>query len=254
MMVLKNVSYSYSSGFRLEELSLELKSGELLAVLGPNGAGKSTLLKLAASQLTPNKGELLLDGKALSQMKVNEVAKQIAYLSQVGFQSDLPVKDVVLHGRFPHTPFPHHYGKNDLMLAKKAMEQTGLSDLADRPLSSLSGGEKQKALIAMALCQNSKTLLLDEPTAFLDPSHRFALMETLSSLAEDGKSILCILHDIPLALRYSHRIAVLEQGRLLSVASPEDTLKSGILTQVFGIEIGKSTDGFYYYAKKNDAE
>ena len=247
MISLSNVSFSYSGRFALRDVSLSLNRGEFISIVGPNGAGKSTLLKLAAGQLSTTEGTVKIENHSIVEMKVRDIAKEIAYLSQTGLISDLPVEEVVLHGRFPHTPFPHRYGRMDREIAKAAMEKTGLLTFAERPLSSLSGGEKQKAMIAMALCQNSNFLLLDEPTAFLDPSHRVSLMEELTKLADDGKGILCILHDLPLALQYSHRIAVMQEGALVSFDTPEKTLKNGVLEKVFGIEVGKSTDGFYYY-------
>ena len=250
MITLTDVSFEYSGGFSLENISLNLNRGEFISIIGPNGAGKSTLLKLASGQILPKSGNIKIGEKELSQMKTREIAKEIAYLSQNGLKSDLTVEDVVLHGRFPHTPFPHVYGKQAREMANKAMERMGLLRFAKRPLSSLSGGEKQKAMIAMALCQNSEAFLMDEPTAFLDPSHRLALMEELSRITESGKSILCVLHDLPLALRYSHRIAVMQAGKLASTGTPEETVRSGILTEVFGIEMGKSENGFYYYGDR----
>ncbi len=255
MIRLSNASLHYSTGFCLEKVSLDVKHGELLSLVGPNGAGKSSLLKLAAGQIKAIDGEIFLNQKEISTCKKGEIAKEITYLSQTGLNSDLPVEEIVLHGRFPHTVFPHRYGKADREKANAAMEQMGLLSLAKRPLSTLSGGEKQKTMIAMALCQNSQTLLMDEPTAFLDPSHRIALMEELKALTARGKSVLCVLHDLPLALRFSDRIAVLENGNLLSVDTPENTLKSAVLTRVFGIELEKTDNGFYYYANtKNDTE
>lgn len=250
MIALSNVSFHYGSGFGLENISLDLKEGELISIVGPNGAGKSTLLKLAAGQLTPKCGTVSLREKPILKMTAREIAKEIAYLSQAGLKSDLTVEDVVLHGRFPHTTFPHRYGTQDRRIAKNAIEAMGLLPFAARPLSSLSGGEKQKALIAMALCQNSNALLLDEPTAFLDPGQRIALMEKLSPLVKSGKSALCVLHDLPLALRFSSRIAVMCEGKLLSLEPPEETRRSGILTEIFGVELEKSEDGFYYYKNR----
>lgn len=250
MISLSNVSFAYSGGFGLKDVSLTLNGGEFISIVGPNGAGKSTLLKLAAGQVSPREGSVEICEQSIMVLKPRDIAKKIAYLSQTGLNSDLPVEEVVLHGRFPHTSFPHRYGKKDREMAKAAMEKTGLLPFAQRPLSSLSGGEKQKAMIAMALCQNSKFLLMDEPTAFLDPSHRIALMEELARLADDGQGILCVLHDLPLALRFSHRIAVMRDGAIVSLDTPEKTLKSGILEKVFGIELGKSEDGFYYYKNK----
>lgn len=255
MIRLENVSFSYSAGFQLEEISLELRRGELLSLVGPNGAGKSTLLKLASGQITPSSGSIYLESVNLSKSNAKKTAKDLAYLSQSSLRSDLPVEEVVLHGRFPHTAFPHRYGKKDRHLAQTAMEQMGLLSLAKRPLSTLSGGERQKAMIAMALCQNCQTILMDEPTAFLDPFHRICLMEQLKTLSQRGKSVLCVLHDLPLALRFSDRIAVMERGKLLSLDTPENTLQSGILTEVFGITMERSENGFYYYAeRKNDTE
>lgn len=250
MITLSNVFFEYPGGFGVKDISFTIERGEFISIIGPNGAGKTTLLKLAAGQLSPREGTVSLHNQRVSQMKARELAKEIAYLSQAGLKSDLTVEDVVLHGRFPHTSFPHVYGKRDRDLARNAMEKMGLLSFARRPLSSLSGGEKQKAMIAMALCQNSGALLLDEPTAFLDPSHRLTLMEELRAVTKSGKSVLCILHDLPLALRYSNRIAVMQEGKLVSLETPEQTMKSHVLTDVFGITMGKSEDGFYYYGDR----
>ena len=255
MICLENVSYSYAGGFALQNQSLELKQGELLTLVGPNGAGKSTLLRLAAGHIKPSGGSITLGMQPLTKLKSRDVAKKLAYLSQNGLQSQLPVDEIVLHGRFPHTPFPHRYGKDDQELAKKAMEQMGIAHLANRSFSTLSGGERQKTMIAMALCQNAETILLDEPTAFLDPFHQICLMEQLKVLSSSGKSILCVLHDLPLALRFSDRIAVMENGDLVALDTPKNILKSNVLTEVFGIELQKSANGFYFYAdRKKDTE
>jgi len=255
MITFDKVSFGYGTGFTLKDCTFTLQKGELVTLVGPNGAGKSTLLRLAAGQLTPRKGKIGIGNLAFENASQGNIAKAISYLSQSGLHSDLPVMDVVLHGRFPHTRFPHRYGDADREIATKAIRTMGLAELAHRPLSSLSGGERQKAMIAMALCQNCNTILMDEPTAFLDPRHRVALMETLSDLAKEGKSILCVLHDLPLALRFSRRIAVMKEGELICIETPEKLIQKGIFIDVFGIEIKKSTDGFFYYADaKKDTE
>lgn len=255
MICLENVSYSYADGFSLKSLSLKLNPGEILTLVGPNGAGKSTLIKLAAGHIKPFSGSITLEETPLAKLKSRDIAKRLAYLSQSGLQSQLPVEEIVLHGRFPHTPFPHHYGKCDQELAKKALKQMGIEHLAKRSFSALSGGERQKAMIAMALCQNAETILLDEPTAFLDPFHQIYLMEQLKALSVSGKSILCVLHDLPLALRFSDRIAVMENGELLTLDTPKNVLKNGILAKVFGIELLESGNGFYFYGdRKKDTE
>ena len=185
-------------------------------------------------------------------MKARQIAKEISYLSQNGLVSDLTVEEVVLHGRFPYTAFPHRYGSDDRERARIAMEQMDLLPMSQLPLSSLSGGERQKAMIAMALCQDSKAIFMDEPTSFLDPYHRLTLMETLKSLSEQGKSVVCVLHDLPLALSFSDRIAVMEKGKTVFFGSSREALEGGALEKIFGIEVRQSKDGFYYYGKKND--
>ena len=247
MIQFSDVSYRYPDGFGVEGITFEIKQGEILSLVGPNGAGKSTILKLAAGHLSPSRGNVTLFDRNLSRLSARRIAKEIAYLSQQGLRTDLSVEDVVLHGRFPHTVFPHLYGKKDRLLAQNAMKQMNLSDLATRSLSSLSGGERQKAMIAMALCQNCPAILMDEPTAFLDACASIRLMEELRSFSAKGKGILCVVHDLPLALRFSHRIAVINHGRIVSLETPEQTAKSGVLTDVFGIELAYSDDGFYYY-------
>lgn len=250
MIRLEHISFSYGEGFSLEDISLEVRPKELISIVGPNGSGKSTLLKLCTGQLSPKEGSVFIRDERLSQMKARQIAKEISYLSQNGLVSDLTVEEVVLHGRFPYTAFPHRYGSRDREYARMAMEQMDLLPMSQLPLSSLSGGERQKAMIAMALCQDSKAIFMDEPTAFLDPYHRLTLMEKLKSLSDGGKSVVCVLHDLPLALQFSHKIAVMEKGKSIFFGTAQEALECDALTRVFGIEIKQSNDGFYYYGKK----
>ena len=160
----------------------------------------------------------------------------------------MTVEQMVLHGGFPHLSYPRRYGEKDREVAFEALKQMGLDELAGRPLSSLSGGIRQKAYIAMALAQDTEYILLDEPTAYLDIYNQIELMNILKSLAQAGRGVVTVMHDLPLALEFSDGIAVINNGRIAACDTPENICTSGIVKEIFGTELRYSeTEGTYYY-------
>ena len=243
MIELKNISAGYGGKTVIEQISLALQKGRLVSVVGPNGAGKSTLIKCAAGIMTPMSGEIFAEGKAAADFSRTEYARRVAYLPQGRNLPEMTVQQLVLHGRFPYLSYPRRYTAGDRKIAAEAMKRMGISELAERTLSSLSGGERQKAYIAMALAQDTDCILLDEPTTYLDIGHQLGLMNTLRAVADSGKSVAAVLHDLELAFGFSDEVAVMAGGRLLMCDTPQNVCRAGILPQVFGVDMEWEENG-----------
>lgn len=252
MIKLENVCVSYGKRQVLHDVSAAFERGRVTAIIGANGCGKTTLLKTALGILPAFEGDVTVDGNALSAMSTHERAKKMAYLAQSRSLPRMTVEQLVLHGRYAHLAFPHVYSTHDKRTADAAIGRMGLTDVADRMLSELSGGMRQNAYIAMALSQSSDYILLDEPTTYLDIANRLQLMRTLRELAEEGKGVVVVLHDLILALKYADEIAVMREGRVVLQAEPQEVFSSGALRDVFGVEIRSIADGdsMDYYVKE----
>lgn len=237
MLEIQNLTAGYGSTPILHDLSFQVHSGQLTALIGPNGCGKSTLLRALAGQIPPMQGTIALDGENLSRLSPAQRAQKIAYLPQSRSVPDMTVAQLVLHGRFPYLSYPRRYRQEDHAAARQAMAQMGIEHLADLPLSQLSGGTRQKCYIALALCQDSPVLLLDEPLSFLDLSHQLELMQLCRDLARLGKTVILVLHDLALALQWADRLILMEDGSLRQIGSAEDLMHSSLLQQVFGVQI-----------------
>lgn len=248
MLEITNLSAGYPGRRVLDGLNLRFPEGKLCVLAGPNGSGKSTLLK-AMVGILPAQGTVRLAGEALSGLPPRELARVLAYLPQNRHVPSMQALELVLQGRFPYLDYPRRYRQEDKQAAQTAMERLGIADLADRPLATLSGGQRQKVYIAMALAQDTKVLLLDEPTAFLDIGHQLGLMETLAELAKDGKTVLAVLHDLSLAMEYGQHLTVLAQGTALGQGAPEGIYRQGALERAFGVEVKRiqTPDGWKYY-------
>lgn len=233
----------------LRDVSLTFPSGELSVVIGPNGCGKSTLLKSVCGVLKPAAGEVLLDGAPFHTLP--HPARRVAYLPQHRPTPDITAERLVLHGRFPYLSYPRRYGRGDVAIARKALEQMGLSEVADAPVASLSGGMRQKVYLAMILAQDTPAVLLDEPTTYLDVSHQLHTMAHARALCAAGKTVVMVLHDLSLALRSAERLAVLERGTVACAGRPEEIFQSGVLDRVFGVEVRRveTPDGWQYYCR-----
>ncbi len=249
MIELKNVSAGYGKNTVLTDISVTFEKGRLTSVIGVNGCGKSTLLKAILGMIPLSGGETLIDGFALGNMTRNEIARKAAYLPQGKNTPDMTVEQMVLHGRFPHLSYPRRYTKHDREIAFAAMEQLGITEYARKSLHALSGGMRQNAYIAMALAQSTDYILLDEPTTYLDISHQLELMKTLQSLANNGKGIISVMHDLPMALTFSDKIVLLSGGRVISNDEPEQVCMQKTIDSVFGVVIERSADGRTYHYK-----
>ncbi|MBQ3489227.1 MAG: ABC transporter ATP-binding protein [Clostridia bacterium] len=237
MLEIKNLYAGYGNFSVLQDVSLCCETGKITTVIGANGCGKSTLLKSAVGMTDISSGEIILNGKSVRNMHGPLRAQKISYLAQGKNIPDITVKNLVLHGRFPYLSYPRRYRPQDYVAAEKALQKMGIENLADKYLRELSGGMRQKVYIAMALCQETEVILMDEPTTYLDIDRQFKLAETMKNLANEGRTVVAVLHDIILALKISDRIAVMENGRMVCVETPEEILEKKIIPRIFHVEI-----------------
>ena len=248
-MELRQLRAGYGEHMVLDGVDLALRPGEVLALIGPNGSGKSTLIRAALGLIPLAGGQVVIDGVDAATLTPRQRAQKAAYLPQTRPVPNITALRMVLHGRFPHLTYPRRFRQEDYVAAMAALEQADAACLARRPMPELSGGQRQRVYLAMALAQDAPTLFLDEPTAFLDVSHQLEVGRLAGQLARQGKAVVLVLHDLPLALSTADRLAVLKGGRLLAVDGPEALCADGILNSVFGIELGRvMTDrGWRYY-------
>ena len=237
MIELQNLSVGYRGRPVLEKVSLAFPEHCVTVLLGPNGCGKSTLLKTALGLLAPLSGRVLYDGALLTELSPVQVARQAAYRAQSRGVPSIEAQRMVLHGRFPYLAFPRRYRKSDYETVRQALEQADALELAHCRMEELSGGQRQKIYLAMALAQQTKTIFMDEPTTWLDVRHQMEVMRTASSLAQTGKAVVLVSHDLCLALRTADRVALLANGGLVQVDTPQNVYESGALDQVFGVRV-----------------
>ncbi len=236
-LALRGVAVALGGSPILRNIDLQLGEGEVLGLLGRNGAGKTTLLRVATRVLRPDAGEILLRGRSLEAHSRRELARAMAVVPQ---ETAVPFAfralEVVLMGRAPHLGLLGFETGRDVALAAQAMERVGIAHLAERPVTLLSGGERQLVVLARALAQDAPLLLLDEPTAFLDLRHRLEVLAIVRELARAGRSALVVSHDLGLAARYCDRLALLGDGEILADGPPCEVLTPDSLRRAFGIE------------------
>ena len=211
-------------------------SGEVVCVVGPNGAGKSTLLRVLAGLVAPRSGGVVLDGRELRTFSRAELARRIAVVPQV-FETLFPftVHEVVALGRTARLPLFGRAASADMVAVDRALAELELTALADRPITEISGGERQRAVLAMALAQEGDVLLLDEPTAHLDPAHQLATLRLVRDLARArGLAVAAVLHDLNLAATAGTRVVVIDGGRVVVDGPPLQALTRDVVSRVFG--------------------
>ncbi len=236
MIEVKNVSFAYGKAKILKGLNLKLKPGKLYAVIGPNGSGKTTLIKLLSAQGKPAEGELFLDEKPYKAFGRKEFAKKVALLPQGRNTPDISVYDLVCHGRYPYLDFTRKMAEADITTVAVALKATDTESFAERNVKRLSGGERQRVYMAMLYAQDTPYVLLDEPTTHLDISYQFQIMHTLEKMKSEGKCVVAVLHELSMALKYADEIILMSEGRIVSVASPQEMVESGNLDRIFGVE------------------
>lgn len=237
MIEVKDLSAGYHKADILHGICLTAAPGEITVVIGRNGCGKSTLLKAVCGLLPVRCGELAICGTPAASLSPAERAKLTAYLPQTKNTPDITVGRMVLHGRFPYLSYPRKYKKEDYAIADAAMAKMDISHLADRLLAELSGGTRQKVYIAMALAQCAPVIVMDEPTSGLDIGQQLRFADIARTLAGEGKTVLLVLHDLPLALKLSDRICVMNDGRTALCGTPEEILQSRIIPELYGTNV-----------------
>lgn len=255
MIEIKNLSAGYDKKDVVKNVSMSFEPGKVTVLLGPNGSGKSTLLKAALGLIPSSGGEIFYDGVNMKELSRKEIAQKASFLTQSRNVSSIQALRMVLHGRFPYLSYPRHYGKKDYEIARNAMDVTGSIEYEDRKLNELSGGQRQSVYLAMSLAQDTQTIFMDEPTTYLDIQRQLQIMKIARSLAEAGKAVVLVLHDLGMALQGADYIALFQKGEMLCCDSPENVYKSGRLDQVFGVEIHSVETAHgtqYYYVSKEE--
>lgn len=254
MIQIQNLTTGYPGEVVVQDVSVDFVPGQVLVLLGPNGSGKSTLLKAALGLLPAEQGTVRYDGVDIRQMKRKHVAQKAAFLTQSRNTPSILSLRMVLHGRFPYLSYPRQYSKADYAIARKAMDVTGCRQHENTNINQLSGGQRQGVYLAMALAQDTETVFMDEPTTYLDIRRQLQIMETARTLAEEGKAVVLVLHDISMALRGADRIGVFQDGRLLMCDTPEKVYESGVLDGVFDVHVhcAETPHGKQYYCVERE--
>lgn len=234
----RGVTLAYEKTVIFEGLDLRIDDGRVTTLIGANGSGKSTLLKAFGRLLPASAGSVHLRGRPVTSLPTKEVAKHLAILPQKPITpSATSVRDLVSRGRHPHQSLLRPWTPADTAVVDEALASTGLSELADRDTASLSGGQLQRAWIALVLAQQSPIILLDEPTTFLDLSHQLDVLRLVRSINRArGATVVMVLHDLTLAGRYSDRLVVVGQGRVIADGTPWEVLTPDVLRQAFDLE------------------
>ncbi len=237
MLSIHELNFRYKNINALEGVGLKLNKGEILSIVGPNGAGKTTLLKCIVRIVKPERGTILIDGKDASQMKRLDLARCVGYVPQSS-PSKFPITvfDAVLMGRRPYITWKP--SKKDLEVVADLLMSMDLEDLALRGFDELSGGEKQKVLLARAFAQDPNYLLFDEPTSNLDLRHQMEVMEMISGMVrEKGVAAILAMHDLNLASRFSDRILMLNAGKIFCNGEPLQVMTVENIRSVYGVEV-----------------
>ncbi|GJL49808.1 MAG: hypothetical protein NPIRA01_10350 [Nitrospirales bacterium] len=244
----EQVTYRYQSSFVknseavLRELNCTIQAGIIQGILGPNGSGKSTFLKLLARVFSVQEGAIKLFGQDIQHLSQASIARTVAFVPQETQQIfPFTIGEMVLMGRFPHHAGLggwHWEDLEDLVIAERAMQDLDVAHLADRLITDVSGGERQRAIIARALAQDPKILLLDEPTAFLDLHHQLDIARILRRMNQDrGLTVVLVSHDLNLASQYCDQLMLLDHGHIVKTGTPEDVIRPDVLEQVYGCEV-----------------
>jgi iron complex transport system ATP-binding protein len=231
------LTVGYAEHTVVADLDLLLPPGQVTVIVGPNGCGKSTLLRALGRLLKPARGTVLLDGKDLRRQSTRWVAQQIGVLAQSPTAPEgMTVLDLVSRGRGPHQRWWRQWSDEDEVRVTEALRQTGITELADRSVDELSGGQRQRAWIAMTIAQDTRTLLLDEPTTYLDIAHQIEVLDLLRQLNHDlGRTIVAVLHDLNQAARYADHLIMMRNGRIVAHGDPADVVTDERVHDVFGL-------------------
>lgn len=232
------ISTGYGKSLIIDGLSVAIETGKITALVGPNACGKSTLLKSIARLLPIAAGSVLLEGTDIHSLPTRQVARRLGILPQSPIAPEsITVGDLVWRGRHPHRQFGQRRTAADEVVIVDALMATGTAELVDRPVDQLSGGQRQRVWIALALAQDTPTLLLDEPTTYLDIAHQIEVMDLLADLNEQtGKTIVLVSHDLNQAALYASSIIAMRDGSIVRQGTPDDVLTEQTVADVFGLK------------------
>ena len=233
-----SLSYNYDDKVVLDQISLGIRGGEILGILGPNGCGKTTLLKNLNKNLKPHGGCVLIEGADMDGISKKEIAKNIAVVPQSNeIRFAFTVREIVTMGRMPFQESLRGETSADLKIIEDAMEQTGLTEFADRFINTLSGGERQRAIIARAITQTPKIILMDEPTLHLDINMQFEVLDLIQKLSkENDLAVAIVSHDLPMVTRYCDRIILLHGHKVFAMGTAEEVLTKENMRTVFNVD------------------
>ena len=219
-------------------VNIEIEPGSFTAIIGPNACGKSTLLRTIARLQPPLAGSVLLHGRDIRERGAKELARELGLLSQSAIAPDgMRVVDLVSRGRYPHRRPFQAWGEADELAVTEALTATGVHDLAQRPVDELSGGQRQRVWLAMALAQRAQTLLLDEPTTFLDITHQLDMLDLFRAInRREGTTVVAVLHDLGHAARYADSIIAMRSGAVVKEGAPADVITPGVMAEVFDLD------------------
>ena len=233
---IKDVGLNIDQNLILDKIDLKINPGELLGIIGPNGAGKTSLLRIILNIFEPTEGEIQVNGKSTGEYKSKELYKILSYVAQrEEFTFPFKVFEVVLLGRIPHSGKLQFESNEDYRIVEEALETVGMSNFTDRSVVSLSGGEKQLVFIAKALAQDTKFILLDEPTSNLDINFQLKIMNLLKNLCNKGRGIIVVLHDLFLARKFCDKLLVLNNGEMNHFGDPGTVLNEKTISEVFNV-------------------
>ena len=232
-----DLTLGYGDRTVVSGLDVDLPAGEFTVIVGPNACGKSTLLRALARLLRPSTGTVLLDGRSLRDFGTKELARTLGLLPQTSTApSGITVADLVTRGRYPHQRIGRQLSRSDAEAVSAAMSATGVGALAPRLVEELSGGQRQRVWVAMVLAQETGTLLLDEPTTFLDITHQYDLLELLVDLHRAGRTLVAVLHDLNQACRYGTHLIAMRDGAVVAQGAPSEVVTPEMVREVFGLE------------------
>ncbi|MER7758110.1 ABC transporter ATP-binding protein [Streptomyces sp. NPDC097619] len=232
----RGITVGYGGRTVIDGLDVSVPSGVVTTIIGPNGCGKSTLLRTLSRLLKPSRGAVVLDGEDIARLRTRDVARKLGLLPQTPVAPEgLTVADLVTRGRHPHQSWLRQWSSDDADVVRRALAMTGVEDLADRPVDSLSGGQRQRVWISMTLAQGTGLLLLDEPTTYLDLAHALDVLDLVDDLHEAGRTVVMVLHDLNLAIRYSDHLVVMRDGAILTQGHPREVITAEVLEEAFGL-------------------
>ncbi|BEL66937.1 ABC transporter ATP-binding protein [Serratia marcescens] len=232
-----HLKLGYDNKIIADDLSVAIPDGAFTVIVGPNACGKSTLLRALCRLLKPSAGEVMLDGKNISNFATKALARELGLLPQTSIAPDsITVADLVSRGRYPHQSLLKQWTQADKQAVEAAMAATNVGQLADRSVDELSGGQRQRVWVAMALAQQTPLLLLDEPTTYLDIAHQIELLDLFRQLnREHGQTLIAVLHDLNHACRYADHIIAMRDGKIVAEGKPAEIITAELVERVFGM-------------------